>query len=366
MRCDFQGVVDDINKHGGVDAHQLVPVYHTFDNNQERDATAQAECTDFTQDHPVFDVVDGGLDSLDSCLEKSGVVQSYPWEFTGDGPSQFRQFPYLVEASTLNVNRQAASIVQSASRLGYFTAGARIGIVSLDQPGFRSAVTQAMIPALAADHVSPTDTTYVSYPQSVGDYSAFSSAINGAVLKFASDHIDHVMILDRGGNIAFFFMDRAQSQDYHPRYGLGGASGNTSLVSLLGPNASSQLNGVTSNGWMPAMDLAPSDYHPGPAAQQCLKVTSASGAGYSLSVAENICAALYSFKAAVEAGGPVVNAGNFIAGINKLGTGFAAPDTLGDNFSQSEHDAAAAVGDMNYVGSCSCFRYVGAPQQVPE
>jgi hypothetical protein len=78
------------------------------------------------------------------------------------------------------------------------------------------------------------------------------------------------------------------------------------------------------------------------------------------------CAVLYSFKAAVEAGGVAINAGSFIAGINRLGNSFAAPDTLGDNFSSGERDGAGVVGDMSYVGSCNCFRYVGPPQPVPE
>ena len=106
------------------------------------------------------------------------------------------------------------------------------------------------------------------------------------------------------------------------------------------------------------------------AAQNCLNVISASGQTYpsadALSYAEGICGAVYSFKAAVETGGPTINAGNYIAGLNKLGTSFASPVDLGDNFAPNEHDGSAVVGDMTYLGSCNCFRYVGPPQQIPE
>jgi hypothetical protein len=370
-QCYFQAAVNDVNKHGGVDGHQLVVVYHTVDQTQQVDVSGQAMCTDFTQDHHVFAAFIAAFgDSLDSCLEKAGVVQDFGDGYTIDGASEFSQFPYLVEPSTLNLNRQGASIVQSADRQGYFSPGARVGIVTFDWPSFRNGVSQGVVPALASYHVSPADTAYVTLPQSTGDYSNFSAAINSAVLKFSTEHIDHVLILDKGGNIALFFMNRAQSQAYHPRYGLGGASGNQALVGLLGPNAGAQLNGATSNGWLPAADLQAADYHPSPAAQHCLSVISGSGQTYPSADAEQIalddCSTVYSFKAGVEAGGPTINAGNFVAGINKLGTSFASPATLGANFSPAEHDGANVVGDMDYNGSCSCFRYVGSPQQVPE
>jgi hypothetical protein len=372
QQCYFQAVVDDLNKHGGVDGHRLVVVYHTVDSSQQADVSDQAMCTDFTQDHHVFVVVNrlSDLDSFKSCLGKAGVLLDVSSGFTIDGPSAFSQFPYLAEPNSINLTRQARAIVQSANRQGYLSPGARVGILTFDWPSFRNGVSQGMIPALANYHVSPTDTAYVTLPQSTGDYSTFASSINSAVLKFSTEHIDHVMVLDEGGNIAFFFMNRAQSQAYHPRYGLGGASGNTALVGLLGPNAGPQLNGATSDGWLPALDQAAADYHPSAAAQNCLSVISAAGQTYpsadALSYAEGICGAVYSFKAAVEAGGPTINAGNYIAGLNKLGTSFASPVDLGDNFNPAEHDGAALVGDMVFVGSCTCFRYVGSPQQIPE
>src|SRR2546423_1258149 len=69
QKANDQILIDDINAHGGVLGHKLVPVFHALDatDPSTTDAKFQAPCDDLTQDHKIFVSFSGGNDALLQC-----------------------------------------------------------------------------------------------------------------------------------------------------------------------------------------------------------------------------------------------------------------------------------------------------------
>src|SRR5439155_17524884 len=70
-----------------------------------------------------------------------------------------------------------------------------------------------------------TQPIYIHAPQNVQDLAGATADVNSAVLKFSTQRIDHVLLLDGpsgvcgGGCLGFDFLNRAKAQHYQPRYG---------------------------------------------------------------------------------------------------------------------------------------------------
>lgn len=161
-------------------------------------------------------------------------------------------------------------------------------------------------------------------------------------------------------------MERAQAQDYHPRYGLGAQSVNSDLSSTLGSNTGpAQLQGAVSNGFLPEADVDYSTYHPGAASKNCLAILAAGGQTFNNQNAEAgglaVCDGILFIKAAGDKMGKSLTQASFMAGVNALGSTFTSPQSLGEIFSPAQHDGGSQMQTMTYAKACNCFRYIGAP-----
>src|SRR5207302_6877331 len=154
-------------------------------------AEAQALCTNFTQDHEVFAVIDGtpAADAR-ACLEKSGV------SYLGGSLTKNYLYPHEYDVYTAATDRVFAALVPSLSQQGWFgswdkvrggpgVTPAKVGIVTVDDPRQNAAVDGVLIKALRdAGHApSPSDVIRITPPGGFADDGAVVAQINNAALK---------------------------------------------------------------------------------------------------------------------------------------------------------------------------------------
>jgi hypothetical protein len=373
-------VLKDINGSGGVLGRKLVPVYHENDaTSQEPTASKeQAACADWTQDHKVFWVSSGAGETLVPCLHKAGVAQSSS-ALTDASTSFYRQFPYYVEAGTLQMDRVAASLPDRLRAQSFFAAwdtvrgaaGAapvKIGIVSFDDPRTVFAVDKLLVPAFARVVAGRPVVIKIATPQSSAENASAISAIQSATLRFREEGVTHVLPFEtQGAGVGTFFAQGAEQQKYYPRYGLTSGNGAQVLVDAgLWPK--SQINGALGFGWLPLVDVRNADNpDDGPdsnaARRSCLALMEKAGINASSAIikgqALESCNTLRLLKAAVEAGGPVFTRESFLAGVHRLGSSFQAGTTFATRYDPSHHDGVAQVRPFAYMPACGCIRYSG-------
>jgi hypothetical protein len=191
--------------------------------------------------------------------------------------------------------------------------------------------------------------------------------VSSAVLHMRQDGVNHVLFLENGGLPVLFFMNEAQSQGWHPRYGLNSQDGPEVLVSG-GDVPSAQMDGAEGIGWLPSADLpyggsTANPYLAAPGVQRCLGIMSRAGqaptSADSLAIALGTCDQLWFLVAAVDAGGQPINASSFVAGVDRLGDSFASVVTIGTELSADQHDGAAEARYYSYGQACGCWSYTG-------
>jgi hypothetical protein len=365
-------VLDDMNARGGIAGHKVIPIYDSISavSNETFDAQLASVCETFTRDHKVYIVNGiGQSESFASCLESKGVAQVVD-NLTNSDERTFRRYPHYVEVKSMSLNRIAKTTVESLYRRGYFSSDARVGVLTYDSETFDHALRTSLLPALAAHGVQAL-VRQVTENDRLSDLSNEGAQTSSVVLAFNSAGVDHVIILERSGTLALFFMNAADGQEYTPTYGLNSQSGNSAIVSLVPER---QLHGALSIGWTVSTDLSPEDGAKAPknaSHRRCIELMNKRGLTFDSTNAEAIalatCDSLWLAEVAIEAGAVdgEITADSYLNGLNSLGTSFPASDGFGTRFSPTQHDGLAQVADMAYVEGCTCFRYLGPPYSVP-
>jgi hypothetical protein len=183
------------------------------------------------------------------------------------------------------------------------------------------------------------------------------------VLKFKSDRIDRVVFLESGGDLALFFMTTAESQGYHPRYGMNSQDAGQVLAANV---PADQLHGAIGIGWLATVDVPPQNDPPRwPGRQHCYDLMRAQRvtfpSPYAELVADTVCDQAGLLAAALVAGGTPTS-DRLIAGLNSLGRSFPLAATFAGLFGPDNHDGAGAVRDVAFEDGCRCFRYTSGDQ----
>lgn len=379
FRRAYNGMVDWVNARGGIAGRKVVPVHHTLQatSNETQDQQDQEVCTHFTEDDPVFAANAGWkTENGISCLEKGGIVivESNGLVFKSNG--FFERHPYYIEFDGIDNDDIATMYADTLAQQKYFSKNASLGLITWDHPEYAGPLQQTLIPRLRQHGVRPADVAYVKYPTSQNDYGEMAAQIGNAAVRFKSEGITHVMMMDQGALIALFFMQAAERQQYRPRYGLTSASGGTTLAGLLrasGDNdARNQLRGSVGVGWVPTIDVAPDDV-PGWAQTKsrelCYSIMDKNGVAMTSAnaraQAELVCNTLWTMDATISAAGNVINQGTFIAGLDRVGDLDLTTGT-GLALSSARHDGNRLAARMKFVDQCVCFRYTTGPFAVPD
>ncbi|MGH2806761.1 MAG: hypothetical protein ACRDKT_05740 [Actinomycetota bacterium] len=383
MRRANEAMFDYINKErGGIGGRKAEIVFHPYRvlSSSSSDQQDQEACAHWTQDDPVF-ISDGALKTENgvACLEKAGTVMIASNGLRFKSGAFFERYPHYIEFDGIDNDDISTMYVDSMVKLGYFSKDAKIGLLTWDNPEFSRPMQQTLIPRLAKYGLEPTDVAYIKYPESNDEVGESVAQVGNTAVRFKGEGITHVMFLDSGANLAFFFMPAAERQEYRPRYGLTTQSGNTALADLLrsGGNdrdARNQLHGAVSVGWSPTLDARAEDipaWGNPPAKKRCYAIMREAGvemdSANARGIAEGICDTAFTMEATLEASGEVLNQDTFLAGLNKVGPDDVEPTSgMGFAIGAARHDGTAYAAHMRFYDKCICFRYISDRFAVPD
>lgn len=374
-RKPYNAMIEEINKAGGIAGRQVEAIYKetSATSSETADQQDQAACSRWTQDDHVFAIV-GASDIIRQCAEEAGAVTLSPVSVSV--PSDFQKYPHYVEISGMNLYRVGDVTVKGLDREGYFGSGAKLGVVLWDEPNYRAALENGYMPALREAGVRlATGPAYISSPQTADDLAAASADVNNAVLRFQSQGITHVLLLDgstplcRGACLGTLFLRRAESQAYRPRYGFN--PGNAAAAAQeAGLYPTEQLPRSIAVEWTDADEAADEGWRLNKARERCYAIMRKHdvpvGNANEQADARTACQTLWFLQMVIDVKMPgnVINADAFIAGVNALGWGFVSPTAYAVHFSPTQHDGIAAARNMKFVTSCDCYRYVTDPYRV--
>lgn len=368
----WKPLIADANTHGGLGGHQIKPVYWelnlgTTANFQQQE---QAACATWTQDHHVVAVITlVYTDTILNCLSKAKTpLVSMHTIATQSITTLHRTYPAYFEPVALDLDRAAAATVNQLFSNGYFTKGAKIGVVTFDDVRFRYAYDKAMAPALQAHNLKASQVAYLRNPQSVGDYTQVSSEAINTVVRFRGAGIDHVIFIDWGGSASLFFTLAAANQGFRPRYGLNSASGLQVLANGLGGQAKNQLTNALGIGWNPSSDVKPANNPDlkNPARIRCLDVLRRGGADTSAAADSanfQACDSFSTLRAAFD-GASRLDLTTFVAGMNALGDRHRTASTWLSTTTAEQHDGVSSAATAAFVADCTCFRYTAKPTKL--
>ena len=369
-----QALLDEINKQGGILGRKVVAHYHPIDCTSQQTVEQQGQevCADWTKDHPVFATGSDFGPDFESCMEKAGSVIEGGGAFSSDDRRVYKQHPYVIDPVSLDANTQAIVTVDGLYKEHYFTSGYKLGLVTVDCPSYHYAVDKSFMPELGKYNLKLTDSAYLTCSHTLQDDSTMARDAASAVLKFEGEGIDHVIVLDNGGGLpTFLFMNAAERQDYHPRYGLNSQSGNTVLAEQFDPStAQDQFKNALSVGWIPKADVSTADQPKNAGAERCLALMRRHNVQMSSSNAEGQalqdCETLWFLQAQLQvSGSQIINQPTLLQGVARIGFRYHSVLTFASHVTATRHDGAGKVADLKFDGSCTCFHYITNPYPVP-
>jgi hypothetical protein len=353
-KAEFQSLVDDLNRRGGINGRKIVPVYAEEDLTQ---ADPQATlCPTFTQDHHVFAVLipfNPGAATA-ACITKAHTLLINDSTLQPDNSVNPNFRDWLFAPSMMSYRRYPYSLVHElVSRRWFDGSGNKAGLLAIDSPEFLGPATKVFKPLLEAAGVK-TDLVAVSP-------TTYTSDIQNAILKFRGEGIARVLFVQSGAGVPLYFMQDADKQGYKPKYAL---SSYESPNWFLAKNApASQVANSIGIGWQPFMDVATEKYPTTPTEKRCFDIERARGESNTDRVsnitATSTCDLVWSFEAAARAAGRELTSGSWRAGYVKVGRGFSSVSTLQTDWSTGLNDGAGYYRWLTFDTGCTCFGYAG-------
>ena len=271
---DYEAFIKYFNATGGICGRQIVavPWNDQVVSGETADTQDQAACTAWTQDNKVFaGAIRGDFLPIDSCMKSAGEAVVQIDDISQQSEADLGQYPNVLAPFAPSYDRFNPVFVDALAANGYLTRGARVGLLYTNIPSEEQSVQASLIPDLKAKGVTLVDSAVVDNTVDVDSLGQAESQTDEAVLRFQSEHIDHVLAPYDAFSLDTFAM-RAQQQGYSPRYGVstsdgGGARGG------LGQNA--QFDGAVGVVWTPSLSYSEAEANPGTAF--CLNILKEEG-----------------------------------------------------------------------------------------
>jgi hypothetical protein len=387
VKADANAIIDDINKHGGIAGRTVVPVWQSADSAsaQTIDTQLAAACDHFAHDERVFAVIGAERASYRACLANNGIVQ-LDEGLPDIGDAEFAKYPALVELGYPRLSRVAKAMLQALPAQNYFspwntatggpakTGRAKVGILTVDSPGFDVVVDNILIPGLKRLGYDPgSDVARIGVAANASDITNQAAANQSAELKFAQDRVTHVVVFESNGGNSLLFMNQAESQHYRPRYGVNSGSGLQVLVDAVDVQPQ-QAVGAVGFGWIPAYDLTAAmnpdnGRYSNDERRNCIAIFKRHGITFSNPNAEyaalSYCSTLHLLRVALDTTPKVVTPATFVAAIDGLHSGYTAPAALGTYLGPGQHDAVSKGYYWRWFDACKCLHYAGALRTIP-
>jgi hypothetical protein len=358
VKAETKALIDYFNAHGGLAGRKIVPVYYQANiqnlvTRSGRQQEAQNACATYTEDNHVFsfETFKGFTeDNILQCAIDHKTVDVDTWfqgaELTNSRAQQ--AIPYWYATNKLIAESRERTQVDRLAAVGFFTKGAKVGVLTEDVPMSKESAAKGLKPALAA-HGVPVAAEAV-YPDVI------DSPWQTYVLQFKQLGIDHVLFSTSTYEwwTAVLFMRAADNQGYHPRYGL------TTDVNPGGDFTSnapkSQLPGAVAVGWNPQADVGAQ--LTGAQYDLCMKIEKA--AGQPGASAPNTCDYLFFTQDALEHA-PEFSVKGFQAGVAALGRTYPAMFVPITDFSNGRVAGVTQVQTTAYDEKCGCFNKYNSP-----
>lgn len=354
-------LVQHINKTGGMAGRRVVPVFHAYEANSGNSSTEneQASCATFAEDNEVFAVISAinHTEVFLSCLTKVGVPYISAPGLTVNDDDVFRRYPLHLELNAVSLSKQGALLGKPLADTGYYDQGAKIGLLTFEQPNFVRAVDGHLKPALKAIGRSLTDEVRLAYPQSTSDQGAMAAAISNAVLRFRQNGVTHVLITDVSALVTVLFATSAASQGYYPRFGWLSPNGGQAAADLISDKRS--LKGAVELGWYPAIDLNAANQDViAPGAKRCADLFAAQGYTPSDRNEETVlqlqCEIFFFTREAATRSAELTGTG-FVQALKAISTGVPPASTYEIDLGRAPA-GAGAYRVLRWIDGCSCFR----------
>jgi hypothetical protein len=367
VRDYYNALVDEVNRSGGIAGRRLVSAYYETQSTsaESADSQRQAACEYFSHDVKAFVFFEAVSEVARGCAEKRRMVS-----LSGGGNAihqTFRRHPHYLEPSGVALETYEGATVSGLARTDYYGKAPVIGIVTWDDPSFRTAVSRGMLPELVKLGLKPRIVEYVYVPQSYADAGTTSASVGSAVLKFREAGVTHAFVIDGpagaalGTVLTLAWIRAAGSQAYYPRYGFNDLNSPQAGLDahLWEPNDVRGARYVTANNATDATDV-------GVAKNQsriaCLAVMRRHGMipgnmnaqGFMLRACDNV----FFLRAVLGTTRITVNRDRFVALAEALGKTYRSPTSYRTVLSPSRHYGVAGYRRMAMDDSCGCFRYI--------
>jgi len=353
-------VVKAINATGGVAGRTIVPVFGIWDATAGNTVTQrEAACAKWTQDHHVVMAAGESFDTFRGCSNKHRLPMlfSNPFPFTQE---EMSAVPFMATPTVPLDERVHPAWVETLHAAGYFTPVTalpmKLGVVYADTPPQARSVKKNLEPALNRRGIKVTTWGAISTKSA----DALAASMQSTILRFRTDGVTHVMLVDTGG-AGLLFMPQAESQGFRPRYGLHSWS---KPAQIQGQVPAEQLRNAVGAGWNPTVDVdAAHRPRDNAAAKRCLDIMSAAGENPSASLAREsafgYCDMGFTLQAMANKARSL-DAAKMIAALQTLGPEYQVAGSPVADF-RGRKDAPAGMRTFRFVDSCSCFQYTSTP-----
>jgi hypothetical protein len=354
---------EEINETGGIAGREMrYSVFRFSTTNTNSSQLEQAGCAHWTQDDRAFTATLSTSENFLSCAQNNQLATTFSGLTTSDDRI-FAKYPRHMEHSAMSLTRQMANLADGLAGEKYFDKGYKLGVITFDHPSFARAINGSLAPGLARHGHEIDEIQWVSYLENTNDLGRLTAEVQSAILRFKSEGITHVLIVDEKGVLTLLTTTAAENQNYRPRYGLTSQNGPTVIAAQI-PRG--QFNRAAGIGWFPQLDVPADELPPNRARDRCLAIFKRHGAepanANNAGVMVGICERINFVKASVEAGLPDITVDSFARGAESLGGTFPSMLGLGHNlFGPGRHAGAAYYRRLAYDAECNCFHYTSKP-----
>ena len=357
-KAEVNAIVEDVNAHGGVGGHPIVPVFGIW-NVTDMDAGREKSCTQMTEDgHAVLLItVINMAESFIACAAKHHVPVINASIAAGDDDMYKRFRDYLFSPSLMSLNREESLLMGNLRDQKFLNSAEKAGVIidAVADPQYQRVYKATVKPQLDAWGIK-----HVTYEvKSQAD-------MNNAVLKMRTDNVKTVFFIAPSGVIEILFMQAAENQNYRPIYGFGDSS-SAWFVSTTAPQA--QAAGIRGVGSLPLANVDVAQYPTTPLERKCLDLIRAKGENnrdrHSSITATVYCEAIRVLQAVGTKLSGTLNPASLRTAYAKLGTSYQPISTFSTNFASGRTDNATSYRRLSWNGKCRCVTYTTPARSIP-
>jgi ABC-type branched-subunit amino acid transport system substrate-binding protein len=353
-----------VNAHGGVAGRKLVSkIYETKVSDGQYAAQSQSVCEKLANDERVFAAVSEGQvgrEFMATCLARHKTIVIDPgfWPFDN---TLYRQLsPYLYQPSRARPERWVAAYIDGLAAQGFFSKGARVGLVRFDAAPYDRITRNVLKPRLARHGVTLIDEAELTTPPSLAAYGTENQQISNAILRFQSRNVDHVIFFTTLGELSVFWFQQAEAANFHPRYGM---SSYEYFRQATG-QSDAQFRNAVGVGWLPFFDVD-SPLDPGGTATTKICASIMKEAGVEpMAGRRTHCDGIFFLKAVLDRA-PALNPAGFRATVEALGSSFQPASVFGTRFGPGRYDGPSQLRYLKFFSDCGCFKYTGGLHPLP-